>query len=50
LEGEYSALVPLGPGDDEEAQAKCLEGRYYNAVAVEIHWACAGGGKISHDQ
>lgn len=40
--GDYTTLVPLGPGADEEAQGKAREGRWYNAVALEVHWACAG--------
>jgi hypothetical protein len=42
LDGEHSVLVVLGPGDDEEAQVKCANNRYYNAVAVQIHAARAG--------
>ena len=41
--GDYTALVPLGPGDDPKSQNKCLYGRPYDAVAIEIHWACATG-------
>jgi hypothetical protein len=41
-EGDYTTLVAIGPGDDEEAQARAREGRPYNAVAVEVHAACAG--------
>lgn len=41
--GNYTTLVPLGPGDDPEEQMKCLEGHPYTAVAVEVHWACATG-------
>lgn len=40
--GDFSVLVPLGPGPDEEGQAKAAAGRWYNAVAVEIHTSCAG--------
>ena len=43
LAGDYTALVMLGPGDDPEAQQRAREGRPYNAVAVEVHYACAGG-------
>ena len=43
VEGDFTTLVALGPGDDEEAQQKAREGRPYNAVASEIHWACAAG-------
>jgi hypothetical protein len=42
VEGDYTTLVPLGPGDDEEARERRDEGRAYNAVAAEIHWDCAG--------
>ena len=41
--GDYTALVSVGPGDDEEEQEKARTGRPYNAVAVEVHWACATG-------
>lgn len=41
--GDYTALVPLGPGDDPEEQAKAREGRYFNASAVQVHWSCATG-------
>lgn len=42
-EGEYSVLIPLGPGDDTEAQEKAKAGQWYNAVAVAIHDTCSGG-------
>ncbi len=42
-EGDETALVPIGPGADEESQAKAREGRWYNAVAVEAHYACVMG-------
>lgn len=41
--GDYTALVALGPGSDSEEREKARESRYYNAVAVEVHWACATG-------
>jgi len=41
-EGDYTTLVALGPGDDPEEQERAREGRPYNAVAVEVHWECAG--------
>jgi len=41
--GDYTTLIALGPGDNTEEQTKAKDGRPYNAVAVEIHWACAGG-------
>ncbi len=40
--GDYTVLVPLGPGDDADAQERAKAGRPYNAVAVEVHAACAG--------
>ena len=39
--GDYTALVVLGPGDDAEAQKRRDQGRPYNAVALEVHWACS---------
>jgi hypothetical protein len=41
--GDYTTLIALGPGDSKEQQKKALTGRAYNAVAVEVHWACATG-------
>jgi hypothetical protein len=40
-EGDYTTLVILGPGDDADAQQRRDEGRPYNAVAAEVHWACS---------
>lgn len=54
-EGDYTTLVVIGPGDDEEAQRKAKEGHAYNAVAIEAHWACVTGEyddqppEVSHD-
>lgn len=42
-EGDYTTIIPLGPGSDEENRRRCREGRVYNAVAVEVHYACAHG-------
>ena len=42
-EGDETTLIPLGPGDNPEAQQACKEGRGYNAVAISVHWACATG-------
>lgn len=41
--GDVTTLVPIGPGDNEEARTKAREGRWYNAVAVEAHYACVTG-------
>lgn len=43
--GEYTTLIPLGPGDDSDEQERARNFRWYNAVAVEVHWACATGGE-----
>lgn len=42
-EGDYTTLIELGPGEDEEARKRAREGRAYIAVAIEVHWACASG-------
>ena len=42
--GDFTTLVCLGPGDDPDEQAKARMGKAYNAVASEVHWACATGG------
>jgi hypothetical protein len=41
--GDYTALVPVGPGDDPDQQAKARDGRPYTAIGVEVHWLCATG-------
>lgn len=40
--GDYTTLIPLGPGKSPNARAAAAAGRSYNAVAVEVHWECAG--------
>lgn len=42
VEGDYTTLAILGPGDDDEARRRRDEGRPYNAVASELHYDCAG--------
>lgn len=42
-EGDYTTLISLGPGSDAEERARAAAGRPYNAIAVEVHWACATG-------
>ena len=42
-EGDYTTLIALGPGADPEEQDAAREGRAFNAVAIEVHWACATG-------
>jgi hypothetical protein len=41
VEGDYTTLVVLGPGDDQESRQRRDEGRVYTAVAAEIHWDCS---------
>lgn len=41
--GDFTALVPLGPGADPDERVKARAGRPYNGVAVEVHYACATG-------
>ena len=43
IPGDYTTLIALGPGADPEEQAKAAVGHAYNAVAIEVHWACATG-------
>ena len=42
-EGDYTTLVPIGPGDDLAARQLAREGRTYSAVSLEVHWGCATG-------
>lgn len=41
--GDYTTLVPLGPGDDPEQRRRCRERLAYNGRGIEVHWACATG-------
>lgn len=43
VKGQFCTLISLGPGDDEEEQEKCHDGRPYTAIALPVHWACATG-------
>lgn len=43
VEGDFTTLVPLGPGDSQEAQERARTDRAYNAVALEVHWSCGTG-------
>jgi len=45
--GDFTVGIPLGPGrGDVEKREKCRQGGWYNAVAVEVHWACATGEEV----
>lgn len=39
--GEYTTLVPIG-ADSPDEQAKASAGRWFNALAIEVHWECSG--------
>ena len=43
IEGDYTALINLGPGNDPDEQRKAREGKPYNAVAAEVHFSCVTG-------
>lgn len=43
MPGDYTTLVALGPSDDPKEQEKARNGQTYNAVAVEVHYACVTG-------
>ena len=49
IAGDYTTLIVLGPGDNKEEQAKAANGKSYNAVAAEVHWACATGEIINKE-
>lgn len=42
-EGDYTTLIPLGPGAHEEERQLCAAGRTYTAVCAHVHYACAYG-------
>ncbi len=44
-EGDYTTIVPLGPGNNEDEQAKARQSLPYNAVSLEVHWTCCTGFK-----
>ena len=41
VEGDFTTLVLLGPGDDQEGRKRRDQGRPYNAVGLEVHWECS---------
>lgn len=43
VEGDQYTLVPIGPGEDRVEQERCDEDRFYNAVAILVHYTCATG-------
>lgn len=50
VSGDYTTLIPLGPGDSEESRENAREGRWYNAVAIEVHYVCATGSEATLDR
>ncbi len=40
IEGDYTTLITLGPGDNPEEQQKAKLGKLYTAVAIEVHFSC----------
>jgi hypothetical protein len=40
---DYTTLLPLGPGADQESRTLCKAGRPYEGITVEVHWTCATG-------
>lgn len=41
--GEFTCIVPLGPGESEEERGKARARRCYNAVGIIAHFACVTG-------
>jgi len=46
-EGEPIALVPIGPGEDEDDRAKARAGGWHSGSSVATHWACATGEAVA---
>lgn len=41
--GDYTSILPMGPGPDEESRTLCKAGQNYEGIGVEVHWLCATG-------
>ena len=41
--GDMVAVIPLGPGPDPKARHNARAGYPFEAVVIEIHWACHTG-------
>ncbi len=41
--GDFTTLIELGPGADPDARSRARAGRAYNAIVLEVHYACATG-------
>jgi len=40
---DYTSILPLGPGSDEDAQELCRAGRPFHGIGMEVHWTCGTG-------
>lgn len=41
--GDYTTILPMGPGGDQESRTLCRAGQPYEGIGVEVHWVCATG-------
>lgn len=41
--GDYTTILPLGPGADRESRLLCKAGEPYEGIGVEVHYICATG-------
>ena len=41
--GDYTTILPLGPGGDPESRILCRAGEPYDGIGVEVHWSCGTG-------
>lgn len=41
--GDYTTILPLGPGEEQESRILCRNGQPYEGLGVEVHWTCATG-------
>lgn len=48
--GDYTTLVTLGPGDDDEARRRAVAGRVHKPVALEVHFACVVGREPTEEE
>ncbi len=46
FEGDYSTMIPMGPGENPEERKRAANGDPYTAVALEVHWVCATGREL----
>jgi hypothetical protein len=41
--GDYTSILPMGPGGDQESRTLCKAGQTYQGIGIEVHWTCATG-------